>query len=190
MTVETRDPLTSHAGPWSEQEWLALPQDGVRIELLDGSLLVSPNAARPHQQISRLLANVLDEPVERLGGEVVEGANLRLRSGRVMIPDLTVFYEPDVQAITDCDHARVVVEIISPGQADRDRILKSDLYAAAKIPWYLIVEAEKGSIELGLYRLAGGRYEEEAVGRNGEEFHLEPLDFSFDPDVVLPRTLR
>lgn len=32
-----------HPGPWTEEEFLALPEDR-RIELLDGELLVTPSA--------------------------------------------------------------------------------------------------------------------------------------------------
>ncbi|MGH3764662.1 MAG: hypothetical protein ACRDS0_31815 [Pseudonocardiaceae bacterium] len=47
--------LLDHAGPWTEQDFLALPEDR-RIELLDGELLVSPSPRRRHQRLSMWLA--------------------------------------------------------------------------------------------------------------------------------------
>jgi Uma2 family endonuclease len=190
--IDVLDPTDawSRVSPWTEEEWLKVPDDGGRIELLDGSLLVHPLAAPPHQRISRLLANLLDEPAERLGGEVEEGANIRLRGDRVLIPDVVVFSEPGDQAITDVELVRLVAEVVSPGQGTRDRVLKYDLYAKAGIPWYLIIEGGKGWIEAGLHRLDDGRYAQVAKAGAGDVLEVEPLGFSFDPAVLLPRAWR
>jgi hypothetical protein len=47
--------MLEHVGPWTEQDYLALPADRRRIELLDGSLLVSPSAGYRHQRLSSQL---------------------------------------------------------------------------------------------------------------------------------------
>src|SRR6266508_5362479 len=68
-----------HPGPWTEEEFLALPDEGQRHELLDGSLLVTPAPSSEHQQVARRLANAL-EAASPDGWEVVEAVNSSWRS--------------------------------------------------------------------------------------------------------------
>jgi hypothetical protein len=53
--------FAAHAGPWTEQEWAALPESMGRVELLDGALVVSPFPAVSHQRLVRNLARALEE---------------------------------------------------------------------------------------------------------------------------------
>ncbi|MGH3911185.1 MAG: Uma2 family endonuclease, partial [Pseudonocardiaceae bacterium] len=109
-----------HVGPWTEEDFLALPVDR-RIELLDGALLVSPSARFGHQRLSFRLAIALDAAVPA-GLEVLEAINVRVGSGKILIPDLAVVAVPGLD-VTVCEAADVVlvVEITSPGNALVDR---------------------------------------------------------------------
>lgn len=79
------DELWFHDGPWSEQEYLDLPPGGPRIELVDGSLLVSPAPSGTHQRICRRPANALERSASD-DVEVIEGVNLRVVPGPAAHP--------------------------------------------------------------------------------------------------------
>jgi hypothetical protein len=61
---------------------------------------------------------------------------------------------------------------ISSGNGALERLLKPNLFAAAGIPWYLLVElGSSGSVKLQLLRLVrfgGCRYVEHLTARDGE----------------------
>src|SRR3982750_2686523 len=74
--------------PLTEEEFLALGETHERIELFDGSLYVSPAPTPFHQRISRRLANALDTDPDNV--EVFEAVNVRLRPGRIPVPDIVI----------------------------------------------------------------------------------------------------
>jgi Uma2 family endonuclease len=182
MTV----PLEHHLGPWTEEDYFQLGETDDRIELLDGSLIVSPAPSKRHQHLSRRLANVMEPAAGAAGLAVYEAVNVRLQTGRVPIPDVVVAdTDPDGTTV-EAAEVRLICEVVSPANAAADRVLKMHLYAVAGIPWYLLAEQESPrSVTLRLFRLEGQHYVEHAVAKAGEPLHItEPFRVVLDPDAL------
>jgi Uma2 family endonuclease len=179
----------THAGPYTIEDYYALPEDGQRYELLDGSLIVSPWPSTVHQRVAARLIEKLGRacPVEL---EVIQIA-VRIRDS-VLIPDLTVAHSASVDgAGRDLQPADVelVVEIVSPSNARMDRVLKPIVYAEAGIPgfWRIELDTDHGP-ELHAYELAGDVYREVTRVTSGGRFTARrPFVVEFDPAELAVR---
>lgn len=156
MSVQTIDEVLSpRDGPWTEEDWLALPESQVRVELLDGCLIVSPLSGYPHQRLVRNLLDALGAAAPE-ECEVFPGGNVRVRTGGILIPDIVVLTPPGLDTkIADAAAVILVVEVTSPSNAWFDRLVKPEAYARARIPYYLRVDLGRGVDQIGavLYAL-------------------------------------
>ena len=141
------------ARTWTREAVLALPDDGNRYELVDGELLVTPSPRRNHQIGVRELFRLVDPYVRahRLGDTLLSPADLDLRSGQLVQPDL--FVDPMVDGRppvdwADCAVPILVAEILSPSTARYDRFTKRRRYQRSGVACYWIVHLEARLVEV------------------------------------------
>jgi Uma2 family endonuclease len=169
----------------------ALPDDGMRHELIDGALLVSPPPDTQHQlivtRLARLLAAAMPSDIE-----VLDGPGVRLGPDRVLQPDLVVGHRDALTAgalYLDARDVLAAVEVVSPSSIVIDRITKPTLYAETGIPVYIRIErAVLNAPVVYVCQLEGGTYREQASAHAGEILAIDkPFPVSFDPAVLSAR---
>jgi Uma2 family endonuclease len=178
--------IFSDGRPMSEQQYLALGETPERIELFDGSLYVTPAPTPQHQYISGELRVALRSAARHAGLTALEAVNVRLRADRIPIPDLVIISDIDfTELVIDASAVRLVCEVISPSNAATDKVLKMHYYAAAGIPWYLLVEQDTGTLRL--FELSGDRYVEHSSAKVGQTLEMTaPISVVIDPRDLLP----
>lgn len=191
MTADAvSDTLAGHAGPWTEQDYLALPDSRSRIELLDGALLVSPAPAGLHQLLVRRISFAI-ESAAPAGLGVLDAINVRVGANRILIPDIVVLRDACVdKTVFEAADVLMVVEVASPSRPGIDRITKPAAYGKAGIPYYLLVESSDGTVVSMVYALTPtGVYVESA--RSDPKGLLElrqPFPLSIDlADIRRPK---
>ena len=128
------------------------PEDK-RYELLDGELAVVPSPRTDHQRTLRKLGVRLEAFVEERGlGEIFFAPfDVVLSDTDVVQPDILfvsneragIVTEDNVQGAPD-----LVVEILSPSTAERDRTFKRSLYAQHGVREFWIVDTNAGRVEI------------------------------------------
>ena len=168
-------------------DYVGLPNDGKRYEILDGELFVTPAPRPRHQQVSINLEFILLQHIRghRLGQILHAPIDLILDPATVAQPDI-LFIRAGREAIISERGIEgaptLVVEVLSPSTARLDRDRKMKLYAEHGVPYYWIVDPESRSVEA--YTLTGTAYA--LAGRvTGEPAPLPPFrDLTIDPASI------
>jgi Uma2 family endonuclease len=145
-------------------DYVELPNDGNRYEILEGELAVTPAPNLKHQISSANVFKIVSRHVDdnKLGITLYAPLDLILESTSVLQPDLLFVSQARRNILTDkgiVGAPDLVVEILSPTTTRNDRVNKAQIYARHKVPAYWIVDPEQETLEIYLldadsYRLA------------------------------------
>jgi Uma2 family endonuclease len=136
------------------QDVQQLPDDGHRHEAIEGELYVTPAPSFRHQRVSQRLEQALLRLLEEPGHGIVVHAPIGVEfpdTGEGVQPDIVfvsaarrhIITQPDIQGAPD-----LVIEILSPTTAHRDRGIKRKLYQRQGVGEYWIVDTEAREVEV------------------------------------------
>jgi Uma2 family endonuclease len=167
------------------QDYLTLPDDGQRYEIIEGELYLSPAPNLKHQwtatQLTAVLVNHVGE--HGLGHVYAAPSDVFLAINSIVQPDLLfvsrerlhILTEPNVRGAPD-----LVVEVISPSSMKTDQETKRALYEKYGVKHYWVFEPSERwvrAFELG----ADGAYELVAEASDDALFTAPPF-----PDLTIP----
>ena len=137
---------------WTYRDLVALPEDQLRHELIDGEHVVTPSPGTVHQSVLlnlvRILLPYLDE--RGLGRMLLAPFDVKLSLFTVVVPDIVYFTAERFARAVNEKHATaapdLVVEILSPGTRRRDKGRKRAVYDREGVREYWIVDPEARAI--------------------------------------------
>jgi Uma2 family endonuclease len=165
-TTTTPPELTTRSldAGWDYARWSQLPDDGNRYEVIDGVLYMTTAPSFFHQWIASRIIRLLQTQIEDTGIGIVSFApiGLLMPGCDPVQPDIVVVRSDDRGIIYDRRINGVpalIVEVLSPGSAEKDTAIKRAAYARAGLPEYWIVRpAERDLLVLTQPDFALGDY--------------------------------
>jgi Uma2 family endonuclease len=139
---------------WTYSEFAHLPISGsTRYEIIDDELVVTPSPGTRHQRIVTRLVFTLYGFVEAhdLGEVFVSPFDVLFAEGDYLEPDVLFVRKDRADVVTDRGiegPPDLVVEVLSPSTAERDRGTKLDRYRLYGVPEYWIVDPDGQTVEV------------------------------------------
>lgn len=135
----------------SAEEFLDLPETTTPMELIEGEMIVTPAPEDMHQKSSGKFFVWLSQHATE--GELrYAPADVRLSAGTVVQPDIFWVSPESACQLVDGKYWQgapdLVIEILSPSTARRDRGIKFDLYQQHGVREYWIAEPEQKYVEV------------------------------------------
>ncbi|MEV6664134.1 Uma2 family endonuclease [Streptomyces nigra] len=159
------------------------PPEGVRVELLRGEIVMMASPDLVHNMI---VEDVLDQiPRKRWSRLQTQDIDIPDEASEP-VPDLVVLERaarPASGSLLPSSLVTMVVEVVSRTSIQRDYEIKRSIYAAGKVPVYLIVDPIMAQCVL-LTRPVGRRddadYQRQQVTKFGAPLPLEELGLELD----------
>ncbi len=161
---------------WTYEEFAQLPDDGNRYEVIAGELYVTPAPRSLHQIIGSRIDRAVGAFVEQhdLGEMAVGPIDVLFGEGDYLQPDLVFVRKDRLDIIKDRGvegAPDLIIEVLSPGTAKRDRGIKRERYAHFGVPEYWVVDPVARRIEI--HRLRKGI--EQPVEIAGASLDWQPI---------------
>jgi Uma2 family endonuclease len=169
--------------PFTYDDYIALPDDGKRYEIIEGEVSMTPAPSPRHQEIQVRLSAALFFFVDKhsLGRVLSSPIDLVLSMVDVVQPDVLFVARDRLHIIAKKNLVGIpnlIVEILSPSSTTRDQKEKLNLYQRYGLPEYWIVDPDSQTVDV--YLSAANRLEKVETLKIGEQLHSRQV-----PGLVL-----
>lgn len=159
-----------------------------RWELIDGiPYAMSPAPSPQHQRIVASVLHLFIESIKKSGCEncqVYDFLDVKVSDDTILQPDALIVCREIKKPFLDFPPS-LVVEVLSPVTAVKDRNYKFNLYEHFGIPYYVIIDNEKKEIDV--FYLKNGKYG--PADSQGDSAFLFPLEENCKIEVHLKSVL-
>ena len=173
------------------RQFLEMGEDpaGIRLELVDGEIAMSPSPEPKHSFVITRFCQVLLNYIDAQDlGQLFTDVDTIFGEHDVRRPDLAYFAKKRLHLIGEKameGPPDLCVEIISPSSVQIDRKEKFKQYARGKVAHYWIVDPQTRTIEG--YKLSGQKYQLAGTGKEEDSVRLPPFE---KLDIPLSRLWR
>jgi Uma2 family endonuclease len=168
------------------RQFLLLGDDppGVRLELVNGEVAVSPSPRPRHSFPAQELARLIGNHIKQFDlGMLLPDTDTIFGEFDVRRPDLAYFMKARQHLIEEDEAVDVspdlCVEVVSPSSVTVDRNDKFEQYAAGKVAHYWILDPQVRTIDA--FRLKGKKYVPVGRGEGSDIVRLPPF-----PNLDIP----
>jgi Uma2 family endonuclease len=178
---------------WTYADYLRLPDDGTRCEILEGERVMTPSPFMRHQAVQAALGTAVYNfnKATGLGAVFFAPYDVILAKDVVVQPDILFVGKPRLEIVQKrgvFGPPDLVIEILSESDPKRDTVRKLAIYGRHGVPEYWIVDPDRDRIEV--FVLEGGALVRRALHESGEIRSLVALPgFAAPLDEIFSRSL-
>lgn len=175
--------LPAHDDGWTIDDLDEFPDDGLRYELVDGGLSVSPPPTNLHDYAVARFAFLLAGGLNT-SWRILAGGGVRFDAHNYRGPDVLVVRKAALHTrMASPEDVILAIEVMSPSSITTDRLVKPAQYAVAGIPHYWRLELGDDPV-LVTHELQGDVYRES--GRFTDNVAINrPLSLRFPLGTLL-----
>jgi Uma2 family endonuclease len=164
-------PLMPRDREWTVGDLESLPDDGLRYELIDGILFVTPAPTFSHQVAVIGLILALDSACPADLQVVASPIDYQPNQRWSLQPDVAVVRLSDVAEKNLVVAPLLVIEVLSPSTRRYDAMLKRSLYEESGVASYWMFDPKAPSLLVS--ELVDGHFVDVAKASGPEEIHVE-----------------
>ena len=188
-TITSTQPRTRRRQLLTYDDYLTFPDsDGIRKEIIEGELFMSPAPAMKHQSISKKIFRILDDYITKnnLGEVWYAPCDVIFSNINVMQPDILFISNENYKILTALyikGAPDLIIEILSPSTIENDRIYKKLVYEKFGVKEYWIVDPQEEIIEV--WALKDTRFQLHQKAKKTQKFKSKLLeDLELDLSLI------